>query len=92
MEEEQSCSNNLVQHQYQVEYKHNINMEVYEMERVFVNGELQLTDPNNTMTPQQVCDFYSSQYPELVTATVTGPNVKNDKIVYTFNSVVGTKG
>jgi PRTRC genetic system protein C len=36
--------------------------------------------------------FYSVKYPELTTATVTGPEVVGDEAVYTFKTTVGTKG
>ena len=36
--------------------------------------------------------YYSNFYPELTTATVHGPVIKNDKAVYEFKTTIGTKG
>ena len=44
------------------------------------------------MSPDQVMTFYSNTYPELTTSAVHGPTYDNDKVVYRFNTTVGTKG
>ena len=36
--------------------------------------------------------YYSNFYPELTTATVHGPVIKEDKAVYEFKTTIGTKG
>jgi PRTRC genetic system protein C len=67
-------------------------MEVTELKRVFKHGDIELEDPNREMSKDNVLDFYSNQYTELTNAHVTGPTVKNDKLVYEFSTSVGTKG
>jgi len=67
-------------------------MEIQKIERIFMHGNTELTDPSNNMTVNDVLDFYSGQYPELTTASVVGPEIKNDKVVYKFQNNVGTKG
>ena len=67
-------------------------MEVTKLERVFKHGEIELKDVDEAMTQDQVLNFYSTQYPELVNASVTGPEVVNDKLEYKFSTSVGTKG
>lgn len=64
------------------------------LERAFIieKTKQELEDPNPSMTPDQVMDYYSSEHPELTTATVHGPEIKDDKRVYTFKSVIGQKG
>lgn len=66
------------------------------LKRVFVvkvnNTEVELEDPNTNMTPDQVRKFYSSQYPQLTNGSVTGPVWKDDKMLFTFSTTVGTKG
>ena len=66
------------------------------LERVFTfkNGSAEITlhDPNPAMQPDEVMDFYSNSYPELTTATVHGPEIKKDKVVYHFKTTIGTKG
>ena len=66
------------------------------LERVFKfenrNAEMALQDPNPAMSPEEVMDFFSNTYPELTTATVHGPQIENDRVVYHFKTTIGTKG
>lgn len=70
--------------------------EVKGLERMFrfnkSGNTVTLTDPGADYTPDQVMNLYSNQYPELTTATVHGPKFENDKAVYEFKTVIGTKG
>lgn len=67
-------------------------MEVTQSRRVFMFNDIELTDPNADYTAEQVKDFYSDQYPELINANIKGPEIKSDKILYTFGVEVGKKG
>lgn len=51
-----------------------------------------LPDPNPEFTTDEVLRFYSGQYPELTTATLSGPKVEGKSAVYSVNTTVGTKG
>ena len=51
-----------------------------------------LPDPKPNDSPESVMSFYSNIYPELTTATVHGPTIKDDKAVYEFKTTIGTKG
>lgn len=62
------------------------------LNRVFKHGNLELSDPDINMSPDEVMSFYSNTYPELTTSTVQGPKVSDDKAEYEFKTVVGTKG
>lgn len=66
------------------------------MERSFTfkkgNETITLSDINSTDTPEAVMSYYSNMYPELTTATVHGPEIKDDKAVYQFKTTIGTKG
>lgn len=53
---------------------------------------IKLSDPNPAESPEAVMSFYSNIYPELTTATVHGPEIKEDKAVYEFKTTIGTKG
>lgn len=53
---------------------------------------IRLTDPNPGESPDAVMNYYSNMYPELTTATVHGPTVRNDEAVYEFKTTIGTKG
>lgn len=60
--------------------------------RSFSYMGLQLGDPDPTLTPEQVRDVYSAQYPEITTAVIEGPDATGDKLVYKFTRAIGTKG
>lgn len=67
-----------------------------QLERVFIfqdkDQQINLTDPEPTWSVQAVLNFYANTYPILTTAKVSAPVIKNDKIQYRFESVIGTKG
>lgn len=71
-------------------------LEINELKRVFKlkkgNTELELGDPDSSLSLNEVMDFYSMTYPELTTATVHGPEIQNDRAVYQFKTTIGTKG
>ena len=71
-------------------------LDVNTMKRVFSfqkNGKtIELSDIESNMPPDEVLAFYANTYPELTTATVQGPEIKNDEVVYTFKTTIGTKG
>ena len=73
-----------------------MSLSVTTLERVFKfrNGseDVILPDPNSDMSPDEVMDFYSTTYTELTTATVHGPEIENDRLVYHFKTTIGTKG
>ena len=48
------------------------------LNRVFKHKDLRLADPNPAMSVQEVLSLYTNTYPELVTATVQGPNITED--------------
>ena len=66
------------------------------LERIFIlnnNGqEIQLTDPEPKWSVETVMNFYANTYPILTTSKVSEPHIKDDKIQYRFESVMGTKG
>ena len=61
----------------------------FEIER---NGKsIYLDDPNPEMSIEEVSDFYSSTFPELMNSTYT-KNELDDNLVIKFKTVAGTKG
>jgi PRTRC genetic system protein C len=62
--------------------------------RIFVidKSGVEIPDPDPGMSLENVMTLYSGMYPELTTATVHGPEYRNDKVIYRFKSVIGTKG
>lgn len=62
--------------------------------RVFIIDKpgIEIPDPDPEMSLEDVMNLYSGMYPELTTATISGPEYRDDKVVYRFKSVIGTKG
>lgn len=71
-------------------------LEVQAPKRVFKfekDGDtITLPDPNPDFTVEEVLRFYSGQYPQLTTASLTGPVIKNNKAVYQVEENFGTHG
>lgn len=67
-----------------------------QLPRVFIfnrqGTNIELADPSGEMLPASVLNFYSNTYPELTTAKMEGPEIKNDRVEYTFQTTLGTKG
>lgn len=54
--------------------------------------DIELADPGKTLSPEAVLNFYSNNYPVLTTATIEGPAIENDRVIYHFRTTIGTKG
>lgn len=67
-------------------------MQVIEIKRSFAYNGIKLLDPNPAIGPDQVREFFASQYPELNNAVVEGPVTKNGTATYTFARAAGAKG
>ncbi|MDL2141722.1 PRTRC system protein C [Flavobacterium tructae] len=66
------------------------------LERVFIlkdkGQEIRLTDPEPRWSVEAVMNFYANMYPILTTAKVSAPQIKDDRVEYKLESVMGTKG
>lgn len=60
--------------------------------RVFYYNQMPLDDPDLSLSPEEVKDFYSEVFPELSQGVVEGPELKEEGAVYTLRKAVGTKG
>lgn len=67
-------------------------IEITKLTRKFSFNGADLPDPGEAFTPEEVKDIYSNQYPDLSTAIVNEPSVKDTVATYTFTRNVGTKG
>lgn len=71
-------------------------MQIQALTRKFIyqlnNDSIKLDDPGSHLNPQEVMDLYSLQYPELTTASLVGPVIEEDQQVYTFRTIIGSKG
>ena len=65
---------------------------VIKMSRLFLFNGIRLPDPNPEMSVEEVKALYAAQYPELATAAVNGPEAVGDKMRYTFERAIGSKG
>lgn len=66
-------------------------IEVQLIMRIFRYNGISLPDVPG-MTPKEVRDLYSAQYPELVSAEIEAGEISNGNQEYTFRRAVGTKG
>ena len=69
-----------------------MSLEAKTLKRVFKYGKLTLSDPDPIMEAKDVMQFYSGQYPELTNASLEGPSIENDEIVFEFGKTDGVKG
>lgn len=67
-------------------------MQEIQIIRSFRYNSITLPDPNPALGPEQVREFYASQYPELNNAVVEGPVTRNAVASYTFTRAAGAKG
>lgn len=67
-------------------------MTIKPMVRVFEYRGVRFPDINDKMSIEQVRAVLATQYPEIATATLTGPEAVGDKLVYRFERAIGTKG
>ena len=66
-------------------------IEVQEIKRSYRYNGINLPDVPG-LTPRDVRDLYSAQYPELVSAEIDAGEISNGKQEITFKRAVGTKG
>ena len=60
--------------------------------REFQYNGVRISDPGPDLTVDQVRDLLTPAYPEIATASVTGPEDTGSALRYTFNRAIGTKG
>jgi PRTRC genetic system protein C len=60
--------------------------------RVFFYNGVRIPDPALEMTVEQVRDLLTPNYPEIATASVSGPEDTGTELRYTFSRAIGTKG
>jgi PRTRC genetic system protein C len=67
-------------------------MESRVLQRVYEFNGVGLPEISKDLSPEETRTVYSQQYPEIATATITGPEVVGDKLVYSFSRAIGSKG
>lgn len=68
-----------------------MSLNVQVIEREFVYEGTVLDDPDSSMSPAEVKEFYAGIYPQL-TQSVIEEKIDGTKVIYTFRKAVGTKG
>ncbi|RKT01767.1 PRTRC system protein C [Chryseobacterium defluvii] len=67
-----------------------------ELARVFIlmdkGQKISLDDPEPRWSVDAVLNFYANIYPILTTSKISAPIIRDDKVEYVFESVMGTKG
>ena len=60
--------------------------------REFSWNGVRICDPGTHLSPEEVRAMLATMYPDIATATITGPEAVGDKLVYRFVAAIGTKG
>jgi PRTRC genetic system protein C len=60
--------------------------------REFHYNGIRIPDPGPELTVDQVRDLLTPAYPEIATATVSGPEDTGSVLRYNFSRAIGTKG
>jgi len=60
--------------------------------RTFSYGGMALPDPGSALSLEEVRDVYSAAYPELISASIEGPEQVGNTLTFTFKKGIGTKG
>ena len=60
--------------------------------REFNYNGVRIPDPAPQMSVEQVRDLLTLQFPEIATATLTGPEDTGTTLRYTFSRAIGSKG
>ena len=60
--------------------------------REFYFNGVRIPDPAPEMSVEEVRDFLTPSFPEIATATLTGPDATGTSMRYTFDRAIGSKG
>ena len=60
--------------------------------REFSFNGVKLPDPDPKLSAEQVRSVLATMYPDIATASITGPEAVGDKLRYNFVRAIGAKG
>jgi PRTRC genetic system protein C len=60
--------------------------------REFNFNGVKIPDPDKTLSPEEVRSVLATMYPDIATASITGPEAVGDKLRYNFIRAIGAKG
>jgi PRTRC genetic system protein C len=69
-----------------------ITLKVGSLPREFLFHGSRIPDPNPRMGIEEVRDLLTPSYPEIATATITGPEDTGTSLRYSFSRAIGSKG
>ena len=67
-------------------------MEGRPLSRHFEFNGVRIPDVDPKLSPEEIRTLYSHEFPDIATASITGPEAVGDKLVYRFMRAIGTKG
>jgi len=67
-------------------------MQIGVVTREFSFNGVKLPDPDPKLSPEQVRSVLATMYPDIATASITGPEAVGDKLRYNFVRAIGAKG
>ena len=62
------------------------------LSRIVEFNGVRLPDISPTLSPEEIRNLYAHQYPDIATASITGPEAIGDKLRYQFTRAIGSKG
>lgn len=62
------------------------------VEREFNFNGVRIPDPDKALSPEEVRSVLATIYPDIATASITGPEAVGDKLRYNFLRALGAKG
>jgi len=60
--------------------------------REFTFNGVKIPDPDRSLGPEEVRSVLATLYPDIATASITGPEAVGDKLRYNFVRAIGAKG
>jgi PRTRC genetic system protein C len=67
-------------------------LQVTPLNREFVLNGTRIPDPAPALSIEQVREMLTPSFPEIATATLTGPEDTGTSMRYTFSRAIGSKG
>ena len=67
-------------------------MQTSVINREFTWNGVKICDPGHHLSPEEVRAVLATMYPDIATATITGPEAVGDKLLYRMVAAIGTKG
>jgi PRTRC genetic system protein C len=60
--------------------------------REFTFNGVKIPDPDKSLSAEEVRSVLATLYPDIATASITGPEAVGDKLRYNFVRAIGAKG